>query len=272
MSMSIRSLSFVLLAVFTVSCASTSRAFDAADADWVDLSHDFSEETLYWPTAEPFKLVTEFRGVNAKGFFYASSRYSASEHGGTHLDAPVHFAENGSSADAIPLDRLMGDLRVIDVRAACAADADYQIRRDDLLAHETRFGRIPNGAILLFNTGWADRWPDARRYLGTADRGPDAVARLHFPGLHPEAATWIVGERRVKAVGIDTASIDFGQSTFFMSHRILYAADIPAFENVASMAKLPASGAEVVALPMKIRGGTGGPLRIVARIPRGAAR
>ena len=120
---------------------------------------------------------------------------------------------------------------------------------------------------MLLRTGFAQYWPDAGRYLGTAERGEAAVAKLHFPGLHPDAARWIVSSRPVKAIGIDTASIDYGQSTLYESHRLLYEQNIPAFENVASMERLPATGATVVALPMKIKGGSGAPLRIVALLP-----
>jgi kynurenine formamidase len=120
---------------------------------------------------------------------------------------------------------------------------------------------------VLFRTGFSTRWPDAARYLGTADRGAEAVARLHFPGLHPDAARWLIANRSIKAVGIDTASIDYGQSSLYESHRALFERDIPAFENLTSLERLPRRGAVVVALPMKIAGGSGAPLRAVALLP-----
>ena len=107
----------------------------------------------------------------------------------------------------------------------------------------------------------------AARYLGTAERGAEAVAKLHFPGLDPDAARWLVANRRIDAIGIDTASIDFGQSTLFESHRALYAANIPAFENLTTLERLPATGASIIALPMKIGGGSGAPLRAIAILP-----
>ena len=128
-------------------------------------------------------------------------------------------------------------------------------------------GRLPDGAIVLFNTGSARFWPDAAAYMGTERRGPEAVKELHFPGIHPDTAELLANQRKVGAVGIDTPSIDYGQSTDFMAHRVLFAANIPAFENVANLDQLPATGATIVALPMKIRGGSGGPLRIVAHLP-----
>ncbi len=135
-------------------------------------------------------------------------------------------------------------------------------------AWEAEHGRITDGAILLLRTGWGSRWPDPERYLGTTKKGPDAIPELHFPGLHQNAARWLVENRRIDALGIDTPSIDDGQSTLFESHRILYAENIPAFENVAALDRLTPTGAYVIALPVKIAGGSGGPLRIVAVRPR----
>jgi kynurenine formamidase len=235
---------------------------------WIDLTHEFSSETLYWPTAERFTLEAEFHGQTPKGYFYAANRYRASEHGGTHIDAPIHFAEGHKTVDQLPLDQLTGAAVVVDVSARAQEDADYQITVADLKAWEERHGKIPNGAILLLHTGFARLWPDAKKYLGTDEKGTDAVAKLHFPGLHPDAARWLVSERPIKAVGLDTASIDYGQSTLFESHRILFEKNIPAFENVAALDQLPATGAYVIALPMKIKGGSGGPLRIVAWVAR----
>ena len=234
---------------------------------WIDLTHDFSTNTLYWPTAQPFTLETEFHALTDKGYFYAANRYSASEHGGTHIDAPIHFAERGQTLDQLPLEQLTGPAVVVDVSDQAGKDADYQITIAALQSWEGRHGRIPDRVILLFHTGYARHWPDAKKYLGTEERGTNAVSKLHFPGLHPDAARWLVRERAPKAVGLDTASIDYGQSTLFESHRVLFEKNIPAFENVAALDRLPATGAYVVALPMKIKNGSGGPLRIVAWVP-----
>jgi kynurenine formamidase len=237
-----------------------------AQGRWIDLTHEFSSETLYWPTAEKFALETEFHGQTPKGYFYAANRYRASEHGGTHIDAPIHFAEGHKTVDQLSLDQLTGAAVVVDVSARTQKDADYQITVADLKAWEQRHLQIPKGAIVLFHTGFARHWPDAKKYLGTDEKGPEAVAKLHFPGLHPDAARWLMAERTIKAVGLDTASIDSGQSTLFESHRILFEKNVPAFENVAALDQLPATGAYIIALPMKIKGGSGGPLRIVAWI------
>jgi kynurenine formamidase len=232
----------------------------------VDLSHDYSSDTVFWPTAESFTLDKVADGVTDKGYYYAANNFASSEHGGTHIDAPVHFAKGHRGVDAIPLEQLIGPALVVDVTAASDKDADYQISVADLTAWEREHGAIAADAIVLFRTGFSRRWPDAARYLGTAERGDAAVAKLHFPGLHQDAARWLV-ERRVHAVGLDTASIDYGQSTMYESHRILYERDIPAFENLTNLDRLPARGAYVVALPMKIKGGTGAPLRAIAILP-----
>jgi kynurenine formamidase len=238
---------------------------------WVDLSHDFSSETIYWPTAKPFTLDVVSAQMTPGGFYYAANDFATSEHGGTHLDAPIHFAEGRQTADQIPLEHLIGAAVVVDVTAPADANADYRLDARALEEWERQNGRIPDGTIVLIRTGWSSRWPDKARYLGTTKTGPAGVAELHFPGIDSSAARWLVAERRVKAVGIDTPSIDYGQSGTYDTHRILLGQNIPAFENVTSLERLPARGAWVVALPMKIKGGSGGPLRIVALVPEAAA-
>ena len=242
-----------------------SAVFDGSGGRWIDLSYAYSEETLYWPTEDGFQLEELAYGETEAGYFYSSYKISTAEHGGTHLDAPIHFSRGGMSAEQIPLDRLIAPAVVVDV--AARATPDYLIDVGDLEEWERTHGRIPDGAILLLRTGWGERWPDRHGYLGTERTGPEAVAELHFPGIHPEAARWITDQRNVAAVGIDTPSIDYGQSTGFEAHVIIYGSDIPGFENVANLQEIPEVGAFVVALPMKVAGGSGGPLRIVAFVP-----
>jgi kynurenine formamidase len=232
----------------------------------IDLSYPFDAETIYWPTADSFKLETDFEGVTEGGYFYSAYRYSAAEHGGTHLDAPVHFAKGRHSVDQIPLDQLIGPGVVVDVVAQCASNVDYLVSVADLEKWEKKHGKIEPGSILFLRTGFGKFYPDKRKYLGTDERGAAAVPKLHFPGLDPEAARWLTQNRSIKAIGLDTASIDRGQSTTFDSHRILFEKNIPAFENVANLDQLPSKGFSVVALPMKIKGGSGGPLRIIAML------
>jgi kynurenine formamidase len=230
----------------------------------IDLTYPFDSSTVYWPTAETFQLEKDFEGTTEQGYYYSAYRYSAAEHGGTHIDAPVHFAKGRNTVDEIPLDQLMGPGIVVDVTKQCDKNPDYLISESDFKSWEQGHGKIAAGTIVLLRTGFGKFYPDRKRYLGTDQRGAAAVANLHFPGLDPNAARWLTQNRQIKAIGLDTASIDYGQSKLFESHRTLFAKDVPAFENVANLDKLPTRGFSVIALPMKIKGGSGGPLRIIA--------
>lgn len=242
-------------------------AFDPAAYEIVDLTHTFDEQTIYWPTSPGgFVLDTLSYGMTEGGWFYSAHTVSTPEHGGTHLDAPIHFAEGGIAADAIPLERLVAKAVVIDVTDRAAANPDYLLTAADLRAFEQEHGLIPSGSIVLLRTGWSSRWPDRRAYLG--DDTPGDASNLHFPSFGEDAATILVAERRVAALGVDVASIDGGSSTDFRVHRIAGEAGVPGFENLTNLDRLPVTGAVVIALPMKIGGGSGGPLRAIALIPR----
>jgi kynurenine formamidase len=254
----------LLCGILLVACSQPGGRFPSGQ--WIDLSHDFGDDTVYWVTAEPFKRTTVAEGKTDQGYYYSAYNFSGAEHGGTHIDSPVHFAEGKRTVEKFEPVDLIGEAVKIDVSAK-AADRDYQIKVDDIKAWEAANGKIPEWSIILFQTGFASRWPDKKAYLGTDQKGPDAVKDLHFPGLHPDTAKWLVENRKFKAVGIDTASIDRGQSTTFGSHVALMTNDIPAFENVGDMSKLPSKGFQIVAMPMKIRGGSGAPLRIAAFFP-----
>jgi kynurenine formamidase len=231
----------------------------------VDLTHAFDEQTIYWPNNRPFRWEKTDWGITAGGYWYSAAMFSAAEHGGTHVDAPIHFGQGRWTLDQIPVERLTGPAIVLDVREACGANPDYELGPDDLRAWETAHGRIPEGAIVLMWTGWSARWPDAKRYLGT-DTPADART-FHFPGFSRTAAEFLVTQRTVRGVGIDTASIDPGRSQDFPAHRVFNGANVYALENVAGLEQMPGRGATLVALPIKIKGGTGGPVRIIALVP-----
>lgn len=236
-----------------------------AGGKWIDLTYSFSDSTLYWPNNKiTFHLDTLANGPTPGGYFYSSYQFCAPEHGGTHLDAPIHFAEGRWTCDQIPVDRMMGPAVVVDVSAKALQNRDYLVSTGDFKAWEAANGPIAPDAVVLIRTGYGAFYPDAQRYFGTAEKGAEAIPQLHFPGLDPGAATWLAEQRKVKAVGLDTPSIDYGQSTDFKAHQALLGANIIVFENVAHLDRLPARGSFVVALPMKIRGGSGGPLRMVA--------
>ncbi|MEM7779124.1 MAG: cyclase family protein [Pseudomonadota bacterium] len=262
----LRNIAMCIGLMFTVAGCHPADDTRIDELNWIDLSHTYDEQTLYWPTAKPFSLETVAKGRTDGGFYYSAFNFQSSEHGGTHLDAPVHFFEGGDEAHQVALQRLIGPAIVVDVSANTVGNPDYLISRADLLAWEAEHGTIRNNPIVLFNTGWGRFWPDAEAYLGTSERGSTAVPDLHFPGISAEAALFLSQEREIRAVGIDTPSLDFGQSRGFLAHRILFAKNIPGFENVANVDQLPPTGSLVFALPMKIRGGSGGPVRIVAGV------
>jgi kynurenine formamidase len=258
----------VVLAV-TAGCQQN-RASQAArpliDPDRViDLTYPLDDSNIYWPNAKPFHYQRDAGGPTPGGYWYAAGSFSASEHGGTHIDSPVHFAEGKATVDEILLGRLIAPAMLIDITAACAQNRDYELRIEDITEWERIHGRIPDGAAVLVRTGWSKYWPDKKQYLGSDV--PGDVSHLHFPGISQNAAEFLAGMRKIYGVGIDTASLDPGTSKTFMAHRILAGARIYGLENVANLDKVPAAGATLIALPMKIRGGTGGPTRIIAILP-----
>jgi kynurenine formamidase len=247
--------------------AAAAAAQGAAPDRMIDLTYTFDASTIYWPTATPFTLTVRHRGPTAAGFWYESNDFAACEHGGTHMDAPCHFARGGWTVDQVPLRVLTGPAVVVDVAAACAKDPDHELSVAELMAWERAHGAIPEASIAFVRTGWGRFWPDRKRYLGTDVKGD--VRGLHFPSFGPGAAGWLVRKRRVKMVGIDTASVDVGQSAAFPCHVIFGKANVPALENLANLDRLPATGAHVTALPMKIGSGSGGPVRVIADAPGG---
>jgi len=255
------SLAFCVTAALAQSPAHT---FNLDHSRLVDLTYTFDENTLYWPTADGFKWKKDAWGPSPGGYFYASASYGASEHGGTHIDSPIHFAKGQVTTEAIPLSRLIAPAVVIDVAGQCAGHPDYLVTAADLQAWEKVHGPIPRGAIALIRTGWGKYWPDKKRYLGTDKQGD--VAGLHFPGIAKSAAELLV-KRAVVGLGIDTASMDFGQSKDFATHQVLNGAGIYGLENVANLERVPVTGATLIALPMKIKGGSGGPVRMIALLP-----
>jgi len=233
-------------------------------AKLVDLTYPYNEQTIYWPNAKGFRHQKDTWAKTPGGYWYAAGEFASAEHGGTHMDSPIHFGEGKRTLDQIPVANLVGPAAVIDVSTKTAQDHDYRITRDDVLAWESAHGAIAKESIVVFRTGWGQYWPDRKQYLGSDV--PGDTAHLHFPGISREAAELLV-ERGVSGVGIDTASMDYGPSTDFIVHQILNRANIYGLENVASTERLPAAGATLIALPMKIENGSGGPVRILALLP-----
>ncbi len=245
------------------SASSGAQPLELTGRKMVDLTHEYGPRTLYWPTS-PTKFQHEklSYGPTPGGWFYAAYSLCTPEHGGTHLDAPVHFGEGKWAADQIPLDRLIAQAAVIDVTSAAAKDRDYRLTRAAVEQFEKQHGRIAAGTIVVMRTGWSRHWPDAKAYLG--DDTPGDASKLRFPGYGEDAGRLLVEGRQVAGLGIDTASIDYGRSQDYPVHRIAAARNVFNLENLTNLDRLPARGTTVIALPMKIEGGSGGPLRAVA--------
>lgn len=259
------------LGLLVVACAVKS-AFAAGGAPVridpakiIDLTHPFDASTIYWPTEHPFAHEFEHYGMESGGYFYASAKYAAPEHGGTHMDAPVHFNRDGMTVDQVPLAAMVGPAAVIDFSARAAGDPDIMLTVADITQWESAHGKIPDNAIVVARSGWDRFWPDKLHYLGT-DKAGD-VPHLRFPGYSAEAADFLLQNRKVSAIAIDTASIDPGNSKEFPVHRRWLGANKPAFENLANADKLPPTGATLFCIPMKIGKGTGAPTRIFAILP-----
>jgi kynurenine formamidase len=256
----------LLVGILLASCGKhQDQKLDLNNLKWVDLTYSFDSTTLYWPNnLTKFVHHTDSEGLTPLGYYYSSYSICTPEHGGTHLDAPIHFAQNKLSVDELPLSSLTGNAVVIDVSKNALANRDYQISISDVEKWEEQNGKMESNTIVLFKTGYGKYYPNRGNYFGTPKTGIEAIPELHFPGIDPTTASWLVKERAIKAVGLDTPSLDYGQSKDFKTHQILLGHDKPGFENVAHLDQLPAKGVYVVALPMKIGGGSGAPLRIIA--------
>ncbi|MHB8110943.1 MAG: cyclase family protein [Syntrophorhabdaceae bacterium] len=236
--------------------------------NFLDMTYAYDRDTIYWPNAASFQLTPEFRGMTDRGYWYSSNFYSASEHGGTHADAPIHFARNGRTIDQVRLAEWIGPAVKIDATSQCSRDRDYLLSVDDIIAWEDKHGNIPHGAWVIMYTGIGTRhYPDRKLVLGTDRKGMSALPDLNFPGFSPEAAQFLVEQRNIRGIAIDTPSIDYGKSQDFRVHRIICGADKLGLENIANLDKLPATGATLYVIPMSIKGASGAPARVFAILP-----
>jgi kynurenine formamidase len=224
----------------------------------VDLTHNLDENTpTYEGTKEPVYRANTVATIEKEHYF--ARDICLPEHFGTHLDAPAHFARGHWTVDQIPPERLIAPLVVLDVSSKVKADPDYRASVGDVTDWETANGKIPAGAVVVLRTGWESRWNSAKDY-----RNADSKGVMHFPGYSLEAAKLLIEERKVNGLGIDTLSIDYGPSPDFAVHQYSLAHDIYHLENLANLSRLPARGAQVVAAPMKLAGGSGSPARVLA--------
>lgn len=239
------------------------RAIHAGEVRTVDLTHELDSQSPYWPEGNapsPFRasVVATFQ---PDGYF--ARKVEMPEHFGTHMDAPAHFDPKGATVDQIPAERLILAAVVVDVSEAVKGNPDYRVAAGDIEKWEKVHGPIPAGSVNLIRTGWAERWPSQERYMNQ-----DAQGVLHFPGFSVEAAQYLLVHAHPAAIGIDTPSLDYGPSKNFEVHHLTMSAGLYHLENVANLDRLPATGAVVIALPLRLRGGSGSPTRVLALVSK----
>ncbi len=225
----------------------------------LDLSYAINDKLVPWPGDEKFFEAKVNASVEKNGYFTRS--FWMLEHYGTHLDAPAHFPPGKTTVDQIPVKQLFRPAVVIDVRSEGVKDADYQLSAARVEEWEKRHSRIPEGAIVLLRTGWSSRWPDAQKY-----RNQDAQGKMHFPGFSAEAAKLLI-ERKISGLGCDTMSVDYGASSDYAVHHLALGAGLYHLENLADLSEVPETGAFLVVAPIKLEGGSGGPVRVFALLP-----
>jgi kynurenine formamidase len=225
----------------------------------LDLSYAINDKLVPWPGDEKYFEAKVNATVEKNGYFTRS--FWMLEHYGTHLDAPVHFPPGKVTVDQIPAKKLFGPAVVLDVRADAAKDADYRLPASRIEEWERVHGRIPTGAIVLLRTGWASRWPDAARY-----RNQDKQGKMHFPGFSAEATKKLI-ERGASGLGCDTLSADYGASEDFIVHHLALGAGMYHLENLSDLSEVPEAGAFLIAAPIKLEGGSGGPVRVFVLLP-----
>ena len=254
-------------AAFLLAVSSPVSSLELSNYRIVDLLHAYNAETIYWPTSpSKFELTELAYGETPGGWFYSAYALCTPEHGGTHFDAPIHFSASGAPVHDVPLEDVIAPAVAIDVSAQAAGDPNHRLRVEDVLDFEARHGEIKAGMIVLLRTGWSGRWPDTAAYMG--DDTPGDTSRLSFPGYGVAAARLLVEQRGAAVPGIDTASIDHGPSQDFAVHVLAAASNVGALENLTGLDQLPPRGFTVFALPIKIEGGSGAPMRAVALVPR----
>lgn len=228
----------------------------------IDLTNTLERDSPYWAENQPGSPFHTSVTSNYEKDGNFTRSLSMPEHFGTHMDAPVHFDPEGVSVDQIAVERFFAPAVLVDVSSAVTTNADYRVTVQDIEKWTGKHGSIPTGAVVFFRTGWAVRWPSQEKYMNTDARGVP-----HFPGLSVEAVQYLMAQACPVGIGIDTASVDYGPSTDFAVHRLTMPAGVYHLENVANLDKLPLTGFRVIALPLKLGGGSGAPARVVALIP-----
>jgi kynurenine formamidase len=226
----------------------------------IDLSHRITPKIPLWP-GDPhvrFKVVASW----ADDGYYLRS-FSIGEHSATHMNAPNSFIDgNRQAITSYPARQRVVPAVVIDVRAAVSQDPDYRLSKDDVLAWEAEHGQIAPGSFVILFTGWQDRWDHPKAFINQDARGD-----LHFPGFAGPTTTWLLDQRQISGVGIDTHGVDPGLDTTYATNTQIAAAHKIAIECMANLDQLPPTGTTLVLGPLQLRGGSGSPLSVMAFVP-----
>ena len=248
-------------------------ALAAGQVEVVDLTQPLSEETPTLPLPKPFANTPKFRlrelsRYDERGPAWYWNAFEGGEHTGTHLDAPIHWASGRELEDVsqVPPERLIGPAAVIDHTDRAAADPDYLLTVEDVEAFEAAHGRLPDRGWLLYRTGWGARAHDEAAFLNADESGP------HTPGVDAACARWLATERDLLGFGVETVGIDAGAAHGFDPpfplHAFLLGAGRCGLTQLANLDRLPPTGSLVIAAPLKIVGGSGSPVRVLALVPR----
>ncbi|WP_390824744.1 cyclase family protein [Anabaena subtropica] len=225
----------------------------------IHLSHVIDPDIPQWP-GDPQVEFTSVAQLPDDGYYLR--RVSLGEHSATHINAPNSFYQAGIGIDQYPAQSLVVPAVVIDIHAAAAVNADYRLTVDDVLAWEVQHGEIPLGHLVLLHTGWQNKWSDKNAFLNQ-----DARGIMHFPGFGSDATQFLLDERQIAGVGIDTHGVDSGQDTSFATNRLVLAQQGIVLENLTNLHQLPAKGSTLAIAILRLRGGSGSPVGVLAFVP-----
>ena len=225
----------------------------------VDLSHLIDTDIPLWP-GDPAVDLTPVAEFDTHGYYLR--RLTIGEHSGTHMNAPNSFHAGAAGIDNYAPESLVVPVVVIDVRSQATADPDYALTRDDVEGWEAANGAIAAGSVVVLFTGWQDRWDDPAGFFGE-----DGDGGLHFPGFHGDTTQWLLDERSIAGVGIDTHGVDPGQDEEYRTNTAVLATDGIVLENLTNLDQLPPTGATVVIGIMRVADGTGSPASVLAFVP-----
>ncbi|MDZ8187826.1 MAG: cyclase family protein [Nostoc sp. ChiSLP02] len=225
----------------------------------IHLSHVIDLDIPQWPGDPPVEFETVAESNN-DGYYLR--RFSLGEHSATHINAPNSFYSHSIGIDQYPAQSLVVPAVVIDIRQAVKANFDYALAIADVLAWEEQHGEIAAGSVVILNTGWQKKWSDKNAFFNQ-----DAEGISHFPGFSKDATQFLLEQRQIAGVGIDTHGVDPGQDTTFATNRLILEQPRIVLENLTNLDRLPPKGTTLAIGILRLRGGSGSPVGVLAFVP-----